>query len=93
MELVKRKYCYVQKPHEHDIECPECKGSNLDWSEWEKHIWCYDCKKDINNYVNALSGPIPIRTAAMIGISLDMINLETMKLRSYNMNTNKYEED
>lgn len=87
---VKRVWCYFQKPSRHEIECPVCKGNHLDWSEWDKNIWCYDCKKDYSNYTSALSGPVPIQLATMLGLSLDMYNLETQEVQHYDLNKNDF---
>jgi len=35
----------IDNPAELGYRCP--KGhSNIDWSEFKKHIWCYQCKMD-----------------------------------------------
>ena len=81
MEKVKRIWCYIQKPFEWGIVCPNCGGENIDWSEFEGCIWCYDCEKDIDNYDNPLSGPVPVGVARMVGIYLDQINLETGEIK------------
>ena len=87
----KRIWCYIQKPNEHDIQCPECKGVNLEWSEFESHIWCYDCEEDYSNYISVLSGPYAVMAGHLLGIRLDRINLETKQIEVYNIETNKYE--
>ncbi len=89
--MKKRTWHYIQKPQEHDISCPECGGVNLAWSEFENHIWCYDCQKDLNNYTSALSGPVPVQVALMLGISFDRYNMETKKVEKFNVENGKYE--
>ena len=81
---VKRTHCYVQNPKEYEIECPICGGHNIEWSEFEGHIWCYKCKKDI--YIDLyhsgiFSGPIPMGTATYIfGLCFDRFNIETKEI-------------
>jgi hypothetical protein len=87
---IKRIWCYIQKPAQHEISCPKCKGTNLDWSEWDKHIWCYNCKKDYSNYSSALSGPVPVQVATMLGLSLDMFNIETNEVKHYDLNKDEF---
>ena len=89
--MEKRTWHYIQKPQEHDISCPVCESRNLAWSEFENCIWCYKCEKDYDNYVSALSGPVPVRVALMLGISFDRYNMETKKVEKYNVDTNQYE--
>ena len=77
MKLTRRTVCFVQKPSHFEIKCPKCNGNNLDWSEFDKHIWCYDCEKDLKDYESPYSGPIPVHVSELLGIDLRMINLET----------------
>jgi hypothetical protein len=77
---VKRTHCYVQKPFQYQISCPLCDGFNVEWSEFEKHIWCNECKKDVFislGRAGIFSGPLPINIAQMMGYSFDRINIET----------------
>lgn len=89
-ELEKRTWHYVQKPQDQDIRCTKCGGSNLDWSEFARHVWCYDCEIDFTDYVWALSGPIPIQAAYMLGFIIDIYDLETKMISEYNPNTGEY---
>ncbi len=91
MSRKKRKYCFALKPPAFEIKCPECGKTNLDWSEFENCIWCYDCEKDIEDYTSPLSGPVPIRVAYALGLNFDRINLETNSIEIYNINKFKYE--
>jgi len=45
-ELTKRKWIYAQHPVQYGIECDKCNSLNIWWSEFEGHIWCYDCEVD-----------------------------------------------
>jgi hypothetical protein len=85
MELVKRKWCYVLPPYVYDMTCDKCHGTNIEWSEWEHLIWCYDCKIDTEGDPGIFSGPIPIHTSQMLGIIFDRINLETEQIERFNI--------
>lgn len=89
-EKVKRVWCYIQKPAEHDIQCTKCKGINLDWSEWARHVWCRDCEIDFDDYTTALSGPVPVMLAHMLGLCMDEYNLETEEVRYFNFDTRDF---
>lgn len=89
-DKIKRVWCYIQKPFQHEICCPICKGINLDWSEWDGYIWCHDCKKDYNNYISALSGPVPVQLVTLLGLSLDKYNLETQEVEHYDLEKNDF---
>lgn len=89
---IKRTHCYVLKPAEYEINCPLCGGTNINWSEFEKHIWCYDCSKDVfllSKNTGIFNGPIPINAAEMMSLKFDRINLENgqvVKRDSVNFN-------
>lgn len=86
---VKRTHCYVQKPGEYMIYCPLCHSQNTEWSEFEKHIWCPDCKQDVLvPLLNAgiFSGPIAIMVANMLGLSFSRINIDTLDIIMYDQN-------
>lgn len=65
-----RKWIYVQKPYEYEIACDKCGGRNIEWSEWEHMIWCYDCKVDTEGMGGIFDGPIPANATELLGISL-----------------------
>jgi len=77
--MKKRKWCYAMKPTVYEISCDICWGNNITWSEFEKMIWCYDCKKDTSGNSGIFGGPIPMELCEMFGISFDRIDLETGK--------------
>lgn len=90
-DLKMRTWHYVQNPKEYEIECNMCGESNIEWSEYEGHIWCYDCKKDVTGTMGIFDGPIPMTTAAILGICFDrwdMVNKVRLRL---NRVTDKYE--
>lgn len=82
-----RTHCYCQKPITYEIICPICKSHNITWSEYEKHIWCYDCEKDVlitlYSY-GVFSGPIPVDIATSLGMSFDRVSMkgEVVKFKS-----------
>ena len=85
--LRKRKWIYVHHPTTYDIRCDRCwdgdlneTGTNIDWSEYEGMIWCYDCKKDIGGFGGIFDGPIPMGTMEILGVSLNRIYLKSGKM-------------
>lgn len=90
---IKRTHCYIQNPSTYDICCPICGSNNTTWSEYESHIWCYDCKYDvylISKYTGIFSGPIPIQCASIFGIYFDRINIETQEIINFEEPSDKY---
>ncbi len=65
------------KPTAYEMRCDLCGGDNIEWSEFEHMIWCYDCEKDTPGTGGVLDGPLPINAAMMLGLSFDRIELET----------------
>jgi hypothetical protein len=78
--LKKRDWCYAQHPVSYSVCCDECDGNNTTWSEFEKHIWCYDCEIDTKGTAGIFDSPIPINTAKLMGISFDRISIPEGKL-------------
>lgn len=83
MEL--RKWHYILPPSAYDVFCDKCGGSNTYWSEFEHKIWCFDCQIDTDGTGGVFDGPIPIRTAIMLGLSFDRFNLETKRVERLNL--------
>ncbi len=71
----KRTWIYVLLPARYEIHCDRCHGSNIEWSEYEGLIWCYDCKIDTRGDGGIFDGPIPLGGAQLLGLSFDRINL------------------
>jgi hypothetical protein len=67
----KRTWMYVMKPFEYEIQCDKCGGSNIEWSEFEHKIWCYDCKIDTDGTEGVFGGPIGWGVAELIGLSFN----------------------
>ena len=64
--MKKRKWIYIFKPQSYEISCDKCGGSNITWSEFERRIWCFDCKIDTPGNGGIFSGPIPLEVTKMI---------------------------
>lgn len=58
------------KPYQYEISCDKCNGTNIEWSEFEHMIWCYDCKIDTVGNGGIFDGPIPVMATELLGISL-----------------------
>lgn len=95
--MTKRKWHYILPPSVYDCTCKKCKGSNLEWSEYEHHVWCYDCEEDIDikDSYNAglFYGPIAMKTARIIGVSFDRYILKTNTIERFNIDTLKWDKD
>ena len=83
----KRKWIYIHHPTRYDIRCNKCwdgeineTGTNIDWSEYEHKIWCYDCKKDLSGSPGVFDGPIPMGLSEMLGISFNRIYFKSGKI-------------
>lgn len=90
-EKPKRKWCYITPPRGFDMSDCSCGNSMTEWSEFEKHLWCRDCDKDfIPEHAGVFDGPIPIKTAYLMGLSFDRLNLETGKVEYLDIETMEY---
>lgn len=79
--MKKRTHIYVQRPKEYEISGCKCGNQDPDWSEFEHHLWCAICEVDFIPEENGIfDGPIPMNTAAMLGIDLRRLNLETLEV-------------
>jgi len=65
------------KPTAYEISCDLCGGSNIEWSEYEHMVWCYDCEKDTPGNGGIFDGPIGLELCRILGISFDRIDLKT----------------
>ena len=75
--MKKRKWIYVCNPKKYDITCNKCGGTNIEWSEYEHMIWCYDCKIDTPGTPGIFDGPIPYGVIGIFGISLNRYYLKS----------------
>jgi hypothetical protein len=88
--LRKRKWHYIQKPYEYEIECDKCGGRNIEWSEYVGKIWCYDCREDLKGTEGVFGGPIPIGAAAVLGMSFDRWDMVNKCILTYDQKLQKY---
>ncbi len=72
-----RKWIYIQKPQVYGFKCDLCGGDNIEWSEFEHMIWCYDCEKDTPGKEGIFDGPIPMGVSRLLGMNFDRIELKT----------------
>ena len=81
-QLEKRKFVYCQQPQIYEVgPCLKCGGYNITWSEFVKHLWCYDCEIDfIPQHWGIFDGPIPLYAAQVMGISFDRIEIATKNI-------------
>jgi len=74
--MKKRTECYVCNPIHLDLFCPVNPEHKITWSEYEEHIWCYDCEKD-HYYKPGFAGPIPVGVSKLLGIDYRKYNVKT----------------
>jgi hypothetical protein len=79
--MKKRKWIYVMKPYEYSIQCDKCGGNNIEWSEFEHMIWCYDCNVDTDGNGGIFDGPIPWGAAKLLGLSFARLYLKDVVIR------------
>jgi hypothetical protein len=72
----KRTWHYVMKPQSYEIACDKCGGTNIEWSEFEHMIWCYDCGVDTPGTGGIFDGPIPWNASKILGITFDRWNMK-----------------
>jgi hypothetical protein len=91
----KREWVYLLSPQLFEMKCPKCKGVNITWSEWESHLWCYDCKQDLDpkdtEDAGIFSGPIPIHATYLMGLHFDRILIPEEKIELFNLETFKWD--
>jgi hypothetical protein len=88
MEKTKRTWHYVQGPTTFDLVCPHNNSHNITWSEFEDHIWCYDCEQDIEYKPGYAI--FPTQLAELLGITFDKFDMTTNTYYKYDSKTNTY---
>jgi hypothetical protein len=76
----KRTWHYVCNPANYEIRCDRCGGVNIEWSEYEHMIWCYDCKVDTHGTKGIFDGPVPHKLMQMLGSPLDRWNMKKQRV-------------
>ncbi len=82
MRKRKRTHIFVQPPEVYEIAgCPVDEFHKITWSEFEHHLWCFECEQDfIPKHWGIFDGPIPIGLCGMMGISFDRMNIKTHRI-------------
>lgn len=86
----KRTWHYLLNPKEFEITCSKCGGTNIEWSEYERHIWCYDCEIDDDKNSGIFDGPIPINLSLVMGMNFDRYNMETDEIEVFNIENGEW---
>lgn len=82
--MEKRTQHFIQDPPYFALKCDKCKGDNIAWSEFESHLWCYDCQEDVE--CNPKADFYPIACSRLIGFDLskwDMVNKRVIEPEEY----------
>lgn len=84
----KRTWHYLLQPAQFEMGPCDCGNKDLQWSEFERHLWCAKCEKDfIPENKGVFDGPIPVHFAKMIGMTFDRYNMETQKVEKFDLST------
>lgn len=88
---IKRTHIYASDPLSFGMRCPRGRHK-IEWSEFERHIWCYRCEKDyflpqLSGYSGIFSGPIMIQVAQLMGADFRRINLLTNEIIPFETDT------
>ncbi len=84
----KRTWVYVQQPSSYGISCDKC-GGPVQWSEWEKKVWCPECKIDTRGNEGIFGGPIPLELSKILGISFDKYFFRDKNIRKMQIKGDK----
>lgn len=79
----KRTWHYVMKPSRYGILCDICNGSNIEWSEFEHKIWCYDCEIDTDGFPGIFGGAIGLGISQVLGLSFDKWNMKKQRIEYF----------
>ena len=91
-ERERRTWAYVLPPKAFEVAGCECGNIDTQWSEFVGHCWCDRCNKDFVPVGNGLfDGAIPVKHAAMLGVTFDRVILEDGSLERFNLETCEYE--
>jgi len=85
----KRKWIYIQKPVNYGMSCDKCGRKNIEWSEFEHMVWCYDCKIDTRGNEGIFSGPIPLEVSKLFGTSFDRYYFRDKTIRKMEVRGDK----
>ncbi len=78
---IKRETCYICHPGNFDLFCPANSEHKITWSEYEQHIWCYDCEEDIEYPKGGTI--VSLGLAKMMGIDYRKYNIKTGDVIEY----------
>lgn len=76
--MKRREWVYVMPPPAYKMSCDLCYGE-VEWSEFERHVWCWRCLKDTPGNPGIFGAPIGLELCKLRGISFDRIDLKTGK--------------
>lgn len=87
-EREKRTWVYLRPPKHFDMAPCECGNHDTQWSEFAKHLWCATCGIDFEpKHTGVLGTPIPIKTAHLMGIDFDRVQLATDQIERWDPET------
>lgn len=89
----KRKWHYILKPAQYEITCDICQGVNLEWSEFEGLVWCYDCLIDTKGTGGIFDGPIPVKLSEALGIVFHRWYMKKKRIQFFDDEKNRFRAD
>lgn len=82
--LKKREWVYTQPPLTYELCCNKNEEHEIEWSEYQGHIWCPLCEEDqYSSQEGIFSGPIPLGACEILGIRFDRFWLESEKVEIF----------
>lgn len=89
--MTKRTWHYAHHPSMFDVHCELCgEKEDINWSEFQKHMWCYKCEKDVEITNSLLNGPIQVGIAEILGVNFDIRIIATDKILKYDSVSGKH---
>lgn len=79
--MKKRTWHYIESPALFGLCCEKCKDENIYWSEYENHIWCFKCEKDI--WYETSIEIFPMGIADLLGVTFGKFDLVNQKRLYY----------
>lgn len=92
--LPRRTWYYALPPSAFELSPHSCGKVATQWSEFERHVWCDACQVDfIPEHNGVFDGPIPLKTAAMMGLVFDRVLLPSLTIDRFDIDRMRYESE
>lgn len=87
--MKKREFCYIQHPSIYEIPPCSCGSKHYTWSEFEDHLWCFNCEADFKpeNW-GIFDTPISLKLCNLMGIYFYRVELNSGDYFAPDINNN-----